>query len=276
MTHLKIQQKNVSEGGSVENVSGAVISALYNASKDPNLVFESSDLKGDLQVSGTYQKYANELHTQYPNLNITALSWYIYFENSKIEQYWAASEYGDGIGITITSAQSTLTFPKRINATFQEETNLADNNSVWNGGKFAFYKEDITSFNELGQFSNISTIPYGMFWHCENLTSIDLSNITTISPRAFSQCFNLAGVINLPKFRTFASRDINVIGYNSAGDQFSQCKGITEIHFGSDVIAGLCLGGIVLILSINCIKAVGGVFDEKSHSKQIVQRLKRL
>ena len=48
------------------------------------------------------------------------------------------------------------------------------------------------------------------------------------------------------------------------------------VHYPTDVVAGLCLGGIVLILSINCIKVVGGVFDEKSHSKQIVQRLKRL
>lgn len=244
MTHLKIQQKNVSEGGSIENVSGAVISALYNASKDPNLVFESSDLKGDLQVSGTYQKYANELHAQYPNLNITALSWYIYFENSKIEQYWATSEYGDGTGITTTSAQSVLTFPKRINATFQEESNIADSNGSWNGGRFAFYKEDITSFNELGQFSNITTIPYGMFWKCENLTSIDLSNITTLFPRTFSQCSRLAGVINLPKLRNFAARDINISGYNAEGRQFSECIGITEVHFGSDVMAGLKLNTI--------------------------------
>jgi hypothetical protein len=48
MTHLKIQQKNVSEGGSVENVSGALIAALYAISKDPNLVYDSTDLKGDL------------------------------------------------------------------------------------------------------------------------------------------------------------------------------------------------------------------------------------
>ena len=244
MTHLKIQQKNVSEGGSIENVSGAVISALYNISKDPNLVFESSDLKGDLQVSGTYQKYANELHTQYPNLNITALSWYIYFENSKIEQYWATSEYGDGTGITTTSAQSALTFPKRINTIFQEETNLTDSSSSWNGGRFAFYKEDITSFNELGQFSNITTIPYGMFWKCENLTSIDLSNITTLFPRTFSQCSRLAGIINLPKLRNFAARDINISGYNAEGRQFSECIGITEVHFGSDVMAGLKLNTI--------------------------------
>lgn len=237
MTHLKIQQKNVSEGGSVENVSGAVISALYNASKDPNLVFESSDLKGDLQVSGTYQKYANELHTQYPNLNITALSWYIYFENSYMEQYWANSSYGDGTGITTVSAQSVLAFPPKVNENLMSETSINISSSFWGGGRFAFYKDqNLTTFDELGQFSSINTIPTGMFLK-SSLSSIDFSNIAYIYPRAFEST-QLSGVINIPKFKEFKGRDYNLTGYNHGGANFASTN-ITEINLGSDIQSGL-------------------------------------
>jgi len=78
-----------------------------------------------------------------------------------------------------------------------------------------------------------------MFWNCYELTSIDLSNITTLYPVAFAGCSSLTGVINLPKLRTFGSRNINEAGYNYSGNQFSYCTGITEVHFGSDVMAGL-------------------------------------
>ena len=40
------------------------------------------------------------------------------------------------------------------------------------------------------------------------------------------------------------------------------------VHYPTDVVAGLSLGGIVLILSINCINSVfGGIANEKSSSK---------
>ncbi len=46
------------------------------------------------------------------------------------------------------------------------------------------------------------------------------------------------------------------------------------VHYPTDVIAGLCLGGIVLILSINAVISVWGGFNEKSYSKSIIQRIK--
>ena len=236
MIHLKIQQKNVSEGGLIENVSGAVISALYNISKDENLVYDPDDLKGDLQVSGTYQKYANELHTQYPNLNITALSWYIYFDNSEIEQYWATSEYGDGTGITITSAQSVVTCPPR-RSVIDPQT----------GGRFAFfYDNTITSFNELGQFTNLTTLPSCMFKY-SSLQSIDLSNIKTLMPGVFRSSA-LRGVINAPKLNFLnPTRDFNIV-YNGSSQNLAlgafADTAITEIHIGQDVIPGLKISEI--------------------------------
>ena len=53
--HLIIQQKKNADGGSVETVSSAVITALYNMSKDEQLVYNSTDLnKGyNLTQGGT-------------------------------------------------------------------------------------------------------------------------------------------------------------------------------------------------------------------------------
>ena len=168
-------------------------------SKDENLVYDPDDLKGDLQTPGTYQKYVNELHAQYPNLNITALNWYLYFTDPVIESYWANSEYGDTIGITTSSAQSVQQWPRR-----DTELNTVAGNARTNG-KFAFYGDQtITSFNELNQFSNITEIPSKCFSN-SSLSSINLNNIVSIKPAAFQKT-NLSGVINLPKLNSFSTR----------------------------------------------------------------------
>ena len=54
MTHLVIQQKSIQEGGQREIVSSKAIKLLYDAAKDQNLVYQSTDLKGDLSVDKTY------------------------------------------------------------------------------------------------------------------------------------------------------------------------------------------------------------------------------
>lgn len=234
MTHLKIQQKNVSEGGSVENVSGQLISALYTLSKDGNLVYDSTDLKGDLQVSATYQKYITELHTQYPGLNITALSYYLFFEDKVIESYWANSEYGDGIGISTTSAQSVSQWPRRHTEYNGMGLQNPESNSSYNGGKFAFQSDPtITSFDELGQFTNITSIP-GACFRGSSLQSIDLSNITEIQALAFRDT-QLSGVINVPNLRTLSARNWNITNYNGDGGQFRSNPSITELNLSSNI-----------------------------------------
>lgn len=238
MTHLKIQQKNVSEGGSVENVSGALIAALYAISKDPNLVYDSTDLKGDLQATATYQKYATELHAQYPNLNITALSWYLYFMDPQIESYWANSEYGDSIGISINSAQSVNAWPSR-----QSEYNTFVPYSNLRNGIYAFYGDNtITSFDELGSFINIKSIPECAF-RKSSITSIDLTNIESLGSGAFTGS-NLQGIINLPNLKTFAARATNIAGYNTNYQCFTNVKGITGVNLCQNLPSGLKIPSI--------------------------------
>lgn len=62
--HLIIQQKKNDEGSSVETVSSAVITALYNMSKDEQLVYNSTDLKGDLHCAVGSSKQINSLMAQ--------------------------------------------------------------------------------------------------------------------------------------------------------------------------------------------------------------------
>jgi hypothetical protein len=107
---------------------------------------------------------------------------------------------GDGVGITKTKAESVTSI------------------STWFKGN-----TDITRFNELGLFKNVTSIS-GAFTDCANLTNIDLSNIVsigrgtfqrsgitslnaplveTIGNNAFEDCSQLVGDIVLPNLKSF-------------------------------------------------------------------------
>ena len=201
--HLVIQQKGTEDGGSVETVSSAVIAALYNLSKDEQLVYDQNDLKGDLQCNATYQIYIDFLHTQYPNLNITATSTYFYLADPVIQNYWANSAYGDGIGITSANVALASSWPSHT--AFKDNT-------------------DVVSFNELGSFINITEIPQFQFQNATNFTSIDLTNITSLGKYCFYGS-GLTGVVNIPNLTTIPT-DANI---------FALCPNITEINLSSNV-----------------------------------------
>lgn len=174
MTHLVIQQKGVQDGGSVENVSPAVITALYNLSKDSSLVYESTDLKGDLQCTATYQQYIDYLHTQYPGLNITANSVYVYFADPEVNRV-LANRYGDGVGVPQSSLVGVSMIPENL---FKQNTT-------------------IVSFDELAiAFPNVTSLAANAFGGCTHLESIDLKNIQNIPQSCFQNCSALQNIGN--------------------------------------------------------------------------------
>ena len=68
----------------------------------------------------------------------------------------------------------------------------------WEHGPF-YYNQDITSFNELQYFTNLTTIGDYAFFHCRNLTLLTIpSSIIAIGNYAFSGCSSLIGPLIIP------------------------------------------------------------------------------
>ena len=178
---------------------------------------ETCVLKGNLQAPHCYD-YIYEYLTgnvsgstkRFPDLSLNITDGvYITFVDPVIANYWINSSYGDGEGITLASAASVTTFPKRETA-INTSSELFDNynpetNTNLDYGQYAFYKDTtVTSFNELGRFTNITEIQTSMF-RASSLQHIDLSNITTIYAAAFAGA-DLTGIVNLPKLTTWGAR----------------------------------------------------------------------
>lgn len=230
MIHLKIEQNGITE-----EVTSSVISKLYEIVSTSTLD-NTSDLKGRLSTLHCrelhYNYFTEEINNskRFPDLYLTVTEGvYLDFVDSVIANYWINSLYGDGTGITINSAQSVTTFPKRLTT-----QNLAvGNENQFNQGQYAFYSDEtVTSFNELGRFTNITNIPTSMF-RGSSLQHIDLSNITSIEAAAFAYA-NLTGVVNIPKLITWGGRT-NSTSINMDYQYFCSNPNMTEINIGSQV-----------------------------------------
>lgn len=196
MTHLRIEQNN----GVIEEVSSSVITKLYEIAHAGLDV--SSNLQGRLHVSKAYGDVIDWLTTNYPDLHITADGRYIRFADPLVDAKLATT-WGDGIGTTIQDTQAITAIP----------------------GNF-FRGTAITSFNELNDLTTITSVDWGGFYGCSNLTSIGLNNIRAVGFQSFFQC-GLTGVINLPLIQTIGGTVWN------QGSSFQGCTGITEVHCGS-------------------------------------------
>ena len=203
MTHLRIEQNTITE-----NVTSNVIHKLYETAKaiidaeEANEVEESQvSLKGNLQVSKAYGDEIDWLEAKFPDLHITAGIRYIRFADDAV--YARLSQYlGDGTGIT----SSEIT-----NANIFSSSN--DSNT---GQPYFKSNTSITSFNELGQLPQVTTIPNSCFQGCTNLTNIDLSNITTLSQLAFKGCAGLTSV------------DLSSL-VNGANSSFADCTSLSSV-----------------------------------------------
>lgn len=179
MTHLRIEQNTSGN----EYVTSDVIHKLYETAKGIldeealNEVEESQvSLQGSLVVPKAYGDEIDWLETKFPDLHITAGARYIRFADDAV--YARLSQYlGDGTGITSSEITNANIFSSS-NDSSTEYPYFRGNTSI-------------TSFNELGQLSQVTTIPSGCFSGCTSLSSIDLSNITSIESSAFFGCSSL-------------------------------------------------------------------------------------
>lgn len=172
--HLIIQQKKNDEGGSVETVSSAVITALYNMSKDAQLVYNSTDLKGDLHCAVGSSKQINSLMAQYPGLNIEADTYTVDFEDPEVERI-CVSNWGSNGAVTLNQLQAVTT----TNHAFKGNTT-------------------ITKFNEFQYFTglqNPASTTNQLFSGCTNLEEITLSsNLTMMAQNMFLNCTSLENI----------------------------------------------------------------------------------
>lgn len=195
-----------------EQVGSAVIEKLYQLAT--NGLDSSSNLVGRLHTTATYREYINMLTERFKDLYITADKYYIWFQDPVVRQKLLTIT-GDGIGISTDEAATA-----EIGTLFREDTN-------------------ITSFNELKYFTRFCKNPSSYaFYKCSNLTSVDLSNVETLSQSEFEQT-GLSGEISIPLLNTVgpgALRSTNITKITNLGtitqipEAFCYgCQNLTEV-----------------------------------------------
>ena len=164
MTHLNIQQ-----GQNIEVVTTQIIKKLYEAALSVPEPLEGEQdaayMSGNLQVNKSYRALVEYLTNRFDDLHINVTdSYYIPFEDSAVLNVLLANNIGsDGIGVTEAEA-----------------TNATLTNSMFQGNM------DITSFNTFKYFTKANNNPPAeLFRSCNNLASVDMSNITALSASEF-------------------------------------------------------------------------------------------
>lgn len=206
MTHLRIEQNTTPE-----IVTSNVIHKLYETAKaiidaeEANEVEESQvSLKGNLQVSKAYGDEVDWLEAKFPDLHITAGARYIRFADDAV--YARLSQYlGDGTGITSSEITNANIF--------------SSSNDSSTGYPYFQNNTSITSFNELGQLPQVTTIPNNAFYSASSLTSIDLSNITSLGTQTFMGCAGLTSV------------DLSNVTRIGNGACFTDCTSLASVTF---------------------------------------------
>ena len=186
-----------------------------------------ADFQGVININGyTYKDSFDALKNYFGNqLQISCLGYYIRFKDNVLLQILLDNNYGDGIGITYEKAE---------NVTTSFSSTLFKNNT------------NITSFNELKEFKNVTYLNGESFYRCSSLESIDLSNINDIGYNCFDSCNSLASVGDLSKM-TRIKRYIfvncgsltNITGLGNVtlieGNAFQYCSSLKTIDDLSNV-----------------------------------------
>lgn len=207
MNNLIINQSNLN----VETVSIQFLENLYNTTKQIVDSGGTVDLSGHLVINNCYYDIVNWLQTNFPNLIITVTGgYYVKFKDPVVKQLMINAYSQDGIGVLSSDVTDSS-----LSINFQ-------------------YNNDITSFDELSQFTNIIQINSSQFDGCSSLQSIRLDNIQTISSYAFRNCSSLTSIGNT-----------NNVKYLSGKESFNGCKLTGKLSFpglisiyGQDIFKG--------------------------------------
>lgn len=210
MTHLKIEQNTTG----TEEVNMSIISRLYELASSGDLD-NTSDLQGRLHSSTARDIHISYLTTHYPQLYITADTQYVTFADPEVDRVLTQT-WGDGTGVTLATLQTKTSIPPDM---FKGNT-------------------AIETFDELGQFGNITILGNEAFKNATNLRSINLQNIVSVGSEQFSGT-NLQGVIYMPNLQgnlldsAFAGTKIteisNLGSCTTMGASFSNCTQLTSV-----------------------------------------------
>lgn len=187
MKSLKIKQSAVQE-----KVTPQVIDKMYQLTKEDSLTqaaVKESEFEGSIVSDAAYEDAVAYLRSKFPKLTIQIIdnNYYIRFKDPEVLKVLVANGIGDSVGITTTQSKKT-----NVGTMFKGNT-------------------DITSFDEFSAFQQ--TLQQEAFFGCTNLQSIDLSQATSISHRAFRDCTSLEIDINCPNLMSIggeAFRDSGV------------------------------------------------------------------
>ena len=164
-----------------ESFSGcSSLSSITFVSDTPPLVdsdaFSELSVTGDITVPvGSERDYSEIARNIGPDWTVNGqppLEPYVEFEDPLVEERCIQLYSSDGVGCT--------------------ESDLGEVTSI---GGLQLNGTDITSFNELGMFTGVTTIPTMTFSQCSALTEVTLpSSVTNIQSHAFYNCTSLEGV----------------------------------------------------------------------------------
>lgn len=188
----------------------SIIKKLYELAIDPN---NTLTLRGNISTNSAYGDEVDYLNQHYgPDFIVSATNRYIRFQDSEVFNVLKSNNIGDGTGITQQIAASVSS----LGTMFKDNTN-------------------ITSFNELAHFTNVTTLSYsgayyspqGAFQGCTNLTSIDLSNVKRIGGSSFWGCTNLSYIGNC------VPDDLTSDGDARAAYVFKDCQSLQSINLSN-------------------------------------------
>lgn len=228
MTHLNIQQgQNISE-----LVNANIIKKLYEAalSVPEPLEGEQDDayMSGRLEVPKSYRSQVQYLagningepnaSGRFPDLRIDVTnSYYIAFEDPELASVLLSTVSTDGIGVSEGDASLVTSF---------STLGLTNHSSI-------------TSFDELKYFTNITSIPQGALDGTDNITKINLKNISTLGQSSIgnkTQLSNVGQTTNLRTIGKFAFmndsslHNIDLTGVTTIEQEAFRGTGITDVN----------------------------------------------
>lgn len=120
---------------------------------------------------------------------------YIIFEDVEVARI-CAEKWGDGTGITLEQAAAVTS----VGTVFRDNTT-------------------VTSFNEFGKFTKAQAIPANAFNGCTSLSSIDLSNVTSLGASALYGCTSLyIEDMAMPKLETLGKNALYDVKIKAISD----------------------------------------------------------
>lgn len=223
--------------GVIEYCNSGIVPKLYQILHG-GLTDNTSSLSGTIHVDSARSDYINYITNHAVSMqdgiskfHITADKHYMAFQDSYVENKLARM-IGDGIGVPEEYVSSLYNY--QVKSLFNQDTY-------------------IQSFNELSQFTQVTSLLDETFKGCTSLVSIDISNIQTLPKEAFRNCESLSNIIGINNITSAGegcflgcqnlTMDIELLNYSGGlPKSMFNWSGIKSIKCGSGVtsIAEYC------------------------------------